>query len=101
MLQPRSLIVFCKEAYEDCLHSIRPVDEEVVGQDAPVINLEVRQRLYSNHALSSGGWALTGFSCSQEAGVEKGQVLHRGLRVSLTMRRVRRRAKQHSVPSKE
>jgi hypothetical protein len=41
VLQPRSLIVFTKEAYEECLHSIRAVDEEVVGKDAPVLNQKV------------------------------------------------------------
>jgi len=39
--RPGSLLVFSEEAYADRLHCIEPVETEIVGERAPVLNLEV------------------------------------------------------------
>lgn len=71
LLEPRSLLVFEKEAYTDFLHGIRPVARETIGPT--VCNLA---------ACKTGLW-----NC--------GDVVERGARrLSLTVRRVRHVAKE-------
>ena len=71
LLQPRSLLVFSAEAYTHMLHGIRPASTDVLGPT--VCNLGM---------------------CHSPAGLAVGEVIERGRRLSLTVRRVVKVAKQ-------
>ena len=74
VLQRRSLVIFCEQAYEEQLHTIAAVHREIVGAAGPVPQ-----------------------KCHSLVHFRPGEVIHRQTRVSLTIRHVRRRAGCHDL----
>lgn len=88
ILQPRSLLVFTGEAYEEHLHEILAVAEEVVGMAmVPEEEGEAEGKGEGRGVRMEEGAPVLN---QKAAGVKVGDVIRRGpVRVSLTFRRVR------------